>query len=492
MKQDSQHFTLPPLVVLSRAGQTLLKTPEVQFEKGKTIAITGISGSGKTLFLESLFSEKGIFRTKNHHYYMVQNPGGGLTPHLSLKSHLNDLKTSTANKAFPKKPGDKSNHKPESNRYPSSFSGGEKQKIMADMIFSQEPEVLVCDEPGANLDPKISKELFQSILNEKKRRPFTFLFVTHQWALIQQYADEVIVIHGGKLVFKGTFESLILEEKIQKRPHSLNLWLNLQNQDSKPDCKKKNREHTQNQTMEAGHQNAIGPKITSYSKRQEEATTSCAHEELGLSPVIQVSNLTLQYDQRFLFQNFSWKAEPKSWWWAWGPNGSGKSTFGKLLAGLLSPDSGSLSIDGKSSPFPLSQRKKWPIPPVQYAFQHGLHLFNPNRILRHQLKNNYVDDTSRLYQYMESLDLKSSLLDRYPGSLSLGEAQRFNLIRALGTKPNFLICDELFSSLDFSITVRMVEFLKNIQEHEEIAFMLITHDESLFHFRPGDVLKFNH
>ncbi len=102
-------------------------------------------------------------------------------------------------------------------RNPFNLSGGEKKRVSIAGILAMDPEILVLDEPTSGLDPKGKiqmMELFQSIQRETKK---TIILITHDMDLVYRYANRVIVLDAGQLVFDGTPDDLFKRADLEKR-----------------------------------------------------------------------------------------------------------------------------------------------------------------------------------------------------------------------------------------------------------------------------------
>jgi molybdate/tungstate transport system ATP-binding protein len=151
-----------------------------------------------------------------------------------------------------------------------------------------------------------------------------------------------------------------------------------------------------------------------------------------------------------------------------GPSGCGKTTLLWLVAGLMRPDAGSVSLGGRS----LNDR-----PPeargTGLVFQDGA-LF-PNMTARENIA--YASaDSGRVEELAETFEIEG-VLDRHPHALSGGERQRVALARTLATEPDALLLDEPLSSLDAPIRRRLRTELAALFESIAIPVVLVTHDQ---------------
>jgi molybdate/tungstate transport system ATP-binding protein len=151
-----------------------------------------------------------------------------------------------------------------------------------------------------------------------------------------------------------------------------------------------------------------------------------------------------------------------------GPSGSGKTTLLSLIAGINSPDSGSIQFDGRELlGLPLQDRR------VGIVFQEGAlfpHMTARENIAYAATDSGRVDKLTTLFEIGDTLDRK-------PPHLSGGERQRVALARTLATDPDVLLLDEPLSSLDAPIRKRLRDKLHSLFESLKIPTLYVTHDQ---------------
>jgi len=204
--------------------------------------------------------------------------------------------------------------------------------------------------------------------------------------------------------------------------------------------------------------------------------------------IIRVNNLTKQYRQKqgsllTVLDNISLEINNNETLGLMGRIGSGKSTFGYCLLRLINSFSGEIyyndvRVDQLSQRAFRKYRKKY-----QIIFQDSSSSLNPVFTIGEQMKeiisyykivpkdkiNNFID--SRL----EEVGLSYDKTERYPHELSTGEKQRVCIARALLTEPEFIVLDEITSSLDVINEGKIIELLKTIKQNRSISYLFITH-----------------
>lgn len=199
-----------------------------EINKGQTVALVGESGSGKSTVAKALVRligtragsiewngkdiaglDKLEFAPLRKSIQLVfQDPWQALNPRLRVDQLLEEplvLHFQNLDKADRRKRIAEllnSVHLPESllNRYSSELSGGQRQRILLARALAVEPELLICDEPVSALDVSIQAQLLELLQELKQERDLTFLFISHDLAVVQQVADFVIVLKDGELV----------------------------------------------------------------------------------------------------------------------------------------------------------------------------------------------------------------------------------------------------------------------------------------------------
>ncbi|RDX24660.1 ABC transporter ATP-binding protein, partial [Bifidobacterium breve] len=204
-------------------------------KRGTTLAIVGESGSGKStvanmvlhllkptsgkVFYEgrdtSTFKAKDLLGFRRHVQPVFQNPYGSLDPMYSifrsieepLRIHKIGDKKSRANRVkelldMVEMPASVMG------RYPNELSGGQRQRIAIARAMALDPDVIVCDEAVSALDVLVQDQVLRLLNDLQAEKGLSYLFITHDLAVVRQIADEVVVMQHGKLVEHATTDEV--------------------------------------------------------------------------------------------------------------------------------------------------------------------------------------------------------------------------------------------------------------------------------------------
>lgn len=155
-----------------------------------------------------------------------------------------------------------------------------------------------------------------------------------------------------------------------------------------------------------------------------------------------------------------------------GPSGAGKTTLLKIIAGLIRPEEGKITVNGEVW---LDTEKNINLEPqkrgVGFVFQ-DYALFPNMTVLKHLT---YGSNDMQYIDRLISLGKLDGFRDHKPGHLSGGQQQRLAILRALVTKPKLLLMDEPFSALDTTLKKGVMTDLKVLFAELEITCLLVTH-----------------
>ena len=180
-----------------------------------------------------------------------------------------------------------------------------------------------------------------------------------------------------------------------------------------------------------------------------------------------------------------------------GEYGSGKSTMGRVLCGLLKPDSGEAILDGVSVYASRAGRRNLQNK-LSVVFQDYTTSANPRfRVkdiigegltVRERRERGRLERNKETAALLELVGLPADFADRFPHELSGGQLQRVCIARAVACKPEVILFDEAISSLDAHTQVQVMDLLQDLKEKLGLTYVFITHDLTSITYLCEDVL----
>lgn len=307
------------------------------------------------------------------------------------------------------------------------LSGGEKQKIACACVMTSSPDVIVLDEPSANLDQEAILDLKEMIKIWRKQKK-TILIAEHRLSYCLELVDRVIIMENGTTAAELSQKSFRMLQAKDLQTMGLRAL----------ECK------------DAGHMTM---------KKQDDE-------------YMVVKNMKFGYTKNKLVLNMKEIRIPVGEIVAIvGKNGVGKSTFLKCLCGIERKCKATLSYKGKE--YGNRQRLKL-IYMVMQDVNHQLFTESVVDEIRISMKE---EDEGVLEELLERLDLKE-YKDRHPVSLSGGQKQRVAVASAFASNREIILFDEPTSGLDYGHMIQVSKLLRQLKE-EGKTVLVVTHDSEL-------------
>ena len=343
-------------------------------------------------------------------------------------------------------------HLPEPERiyasYPHQLSGGQRQRIVIAIALILKPALLICDEPTTALDVTTQAEILKLIRELQVENGTAVLFITHDFGVVAEIADDVVVLELGNMIERGDKVAVLT----QPRESYTRMLL-----DAVPELALKAR-----------------PAVAD-SAALLEAREVCKSYVSGSWPG--------KRREVKAVENVSLSVRAGETVGVVGESGSGKSTVARCIARLIEPTSGDIRANGRSiahlrgrglSPFRRD---------VQMIFQDPYRSLNPRQTVGASIIEGplnfgvpYAHAWQRAEELMHLVRLKPEALRRYPSEFSGGQRQRISIARALACEPKLIVADEAVSALDVSVQKQILELLDEIQRTTSIGILFITHD----------------
>ncbi len=332
--------------------------------------------------------------------------------------------------------------------YPHQLSGGQRQRIMIAAALIMDPALLIADEPTTALDVTTQAQILKLIKEMQGRRQTGVLFITHDFGVVSEIADRVVVMQNGRIVEQGSREQVLSEPR-----------------------------EAYTKMLIAAVPSLVPPARMPVSGPMALATKS-------LSKTYTMGSF-LSRRRRVVkaAQDVSIEIHRGETLGIVGESGSGKTTVARCIARLIEPTKGQILI-GATDIAKLPERVLRPHRRnIQIVFQDPYRSLNPRRTVGRAIIEGPVnfglpeaEALAKARSLMQLVGLSAEALDRYPHQFSGGQRQRICIARALAMEPTLLIADEAVSALDVSVQAQVLRLLDDVRKRFDLALLFITHD----------------
>ena len=233
----------PAMARLFRRGREAFRAVDdvsLELSEGETLGLVGESGSGKSTLSRLLvrllsatagsiffrgqdithWDERRLRPLRRQMQMIFQDPYSSLNPRhrirtilelpLRLHFHMGAAQRLDRIHELLQQVGLSPNH---ADNYPHQLSGGMRQRVAIARALAVEPKCLVCDEPVSALDVSIQAQILALLRQLQTRFRLTYLFISHDLAVVSQLADRIAVMQGGRIVETGTAQQIIHEPR---------------------------------------------------------------------------------------------------------------------------------------------------------------------------------------------------------------------------------------------------------------------------------------
>ncbi|MEA4875697.1 ABC transporter ATP-binding protein [Anaerorhabdus sp.] len=354
---------------------------------------------------------------------------------------------------------------------PFELSGGQKQRVSLAGVMVDDVDILLFDEPLANLDPATGKtaiELIDDIHSEGK----TIIIIEHRLEdVLHRHVDRIIVMNEGRILMDDTPDNVLSSNILLEQGIREPLYITA--------CKYAGIKITPDMKPESIHSFNIEKSKTQLQSwfKAHERTMPCPQEK----SLLEIRNLNFSYDgNRPILKDVSFTINEGEMLAIVGKNGAGKSTLSKLIVGFEKEDSGSILLENQDLVnYTIKER----------AEHVGIVLQNPNQMIS---KNLIFDEIAlglrirglaeeEIEQRVTSVMKVCGLLPfrKWPiSALSYGQKKRVTIASILVLNPKILILDEPTAGQDYHHYSEIMDFLENLNKNGQ-TIILITHDMHL-------------
>lgn len=332
-----------------------------------------------------------------------------------------------------------------------ALSGGQKQRLNLASVMVMQPEVLILDEPTAQMDPIGARRFFHTLKGLQQEIGTTIILSEQRLEEVMPLAQDLVYMENGQIVAQGPVqESLKIladYEKIKNKPLAMEtsfpvaLRVYIKSREKE--------EETVPVSVGQGRQWLSGKRVvTSEHKETYEETET----------VITVQGVDFSYEKgKKVLEHLDWQVKKGSIYGLLGGNGAGKTTLMKLICGILKPRRGKIKTNGT----------------VRYLVQNPLSIFT-EITAEDELAVCCGRDPKAVEEMLEKMEL-TEFREQNPLDLSGGQQQRLALGKVLLTKPEILLLDEPTKGMDGGFKVKFGAMLRELKK-QGITTVLVSHD----------------
>lgn len=390
-------------------------------------------------------------------------------------------------------------------RYPHELSGGQLQRVMIAMAISCQPTILIADEPTTALDVTVQKGILELLRGLCKDNNIAMIFISHDLGVINEVADNILVMRKGKVIEKGEKRQILYNPQA---PYTKGLLA------CRPPLRiKVDKLPTVADFLEEKkYQDLSKESDLIYKIIPHDEIESRTEEVKERKVLLSVEKLTVEFGKSAFFglktnkfkavKNISFEVYAGETLGLVGESGCGKSTLARTILKLIPAANGKVSFENyeiskksMSNKWLRNLRKN-----MQIVFQNPYNSLNPRLTVGQAIAEPMIihqtqPNSNKIREIVEALltlvGLDADSYNRYPHEFSGGQRQRICIARALALNPRFLICDESVSALDVSVQAQVLNLLKDLQQKLKLTCIFISHDLSVVRFMSDRIMVMN-
>ena len=357
------------------------------------------------------------------------------------------------------------------NHSPYELSGGQKQRVSLAGVLGSDAEILLFDEPLANLDPASGSEIMQLINDIHEKTNKTIIIVEHRIEdVLEQPFDKVVIIDKGVVKGVGTPNEILKSDLLTNSGLREPLYVEAM---KLAGCDVSSEENLRDINIINEENKEI---LKSWFKNETSSKTINKEEK-----ILEIKNLTFSHDGvKNTLDDVSFYLNKGEILAVLGNNGAGKSTLCRSITGILKPKSGSIFLNNECI-------DSWSIKKKGSAI--GYVMQNPNQMIsQHMIKDEIAlglkcrnFDKKYIDEKVEEV-LKICGLYPYRNwpvqALSYGQKKRVTIASILAINPDVIILDEPTAGQDYKHYTEFMGFIKGLS-NKGISIIMVTHDMQL-------------
>ncbi len=350
--------------------------------------------------------------------------------------------------------------------YPHELSGGMRQRVLIAIAVAARPRVLIADEATSALDAITQADTLEMLGNLQKQFGMALIMVSHDLRLAMSFADDVIVMYAGRGVEYGPAERLASHPRMRYTRALLDAVRRLERSS-----------HARFVPVRARGRLVI--RAASVAPGPLLSVRDLEHE-FGVQHPGRPGRIALR-----AVRGVSFDVDRGETLGLLGESGSGKSTLARAVLQEPRPTRGEVRFEGQDLTRlrwrKLLERRR----SIQMIFQDPFASLNPRwtvaSIVEEPLVGHRIGESrERKSRVAEALELVGLPLGTYgrraPRELSGGQCQRVAIARALTSRPALLVCDEAVSSLDVLVQAQVLDLFEELRAELGLSYLFISHD----------------
>ena len=356
---------------------------------------------------------------------------------------------------------------------PSALSGGQKQRVSMGGVLVDDVDILLFDEPLANLDPATGKRTIALIDDIMKESSLTVIIIEHRLEdVLYRDVDRIVVVNDGTIVADEKPDDLLAGDVLLQQGIREPLYLAAIRHAGLKIRAEDRPQHIETMDLEP-YREGVRKWFKSMDPKEPVKKTDT---------VLDIRNLSFAYDKTEpVLENINLKINRGEMMSLVGRNGAGKSTLASLICGFLKPDKGDIFLNGRDiSDLSVKERGE----KIGFVMQNpGQMISRP--MIREETGLGLAVRKVPADEINTAVEETLRICGLYPfrnwpvSALSFGQKKRMTIASILVMKPEILILDEPTAGQDYRHYTEIMEFIKSLNEKLGLTIIMITHDMHL-------------